>query len=334
MAFSPVCRRGIGAVLLCLLFPQLLISQPTVEPSQTSPEAGTSTPALMLDPSRRADLEKALAGRDYKTAETILVEEADRNPHSLRAANLLEFAGGVFFLDGAYIDSVLAWQRADAIAPLAEASRFTLAMALVKLRNPQGARLQLEKLANAQPGNPLYFYWLARLDYDSQKYADAISRLQRVTQIQPNMTRAYNLLGLCHDYQGQLNEAIAAFTRAVELNRTDPKPSPWPNLDMANSQIELNQLVGAEHNLQEAITYDPYLAQARYNLGRVFEKEGKYEEAVRALNAAAAIDPSYPEPHYLLGRIYQRLGRAELAKNEIQRFQELQKTAAPVTSSK
>jgi tetratricopeptide (TPR) repeat protein len=261
------------------------------------------------------------------------VEEANRDPQSMRAANLLEFAGGVFFLDGALLDCVAVSQRADGIAPLSDPARFTLAMALVKLRRPESARLQLEKLATVHPGNPLYLYWLARLDYDSHKYAEAIARLQRVTELDPKMTRAYNLLGLCYDYQGHLNDAIGAFSRAIELNHADAKPSPWPNLDMANSQIELNQLGEAERNLQEAITYDPHFPQARYNLGRVLEKEGKYEEAVRVLRDAVGLDQLYAEPHYLLGRIYQRLGQAELAKNEIQRYLYLKKMITPASSS-
>jgi tetratricopeptide (TPR) repeat protein len=281
---------------------------------------------LELDPQRYQELESALEKKDYKKAETILVEEAKRDPTSVRAANLLEFAGGIFFLDGEYLNSAIAWKKAEAIAPLDERSRFTLAMAYVKLDRRQWARSELKKLALAQPRNPLYLYWLARLDYDSQQYLEAIGSLRTVTELDPKMLRAYDLLGLCYDYLGRIEEAIMNFSRAVELNRLQSKPSPWPNLDMAISQMELNQLPQAESNLREAIGYDSQLPQARYQLGRVLEKQGKYQEAVQALNAAAGLDPAYPEPHYLLGRIYQKLAHNQLANAEVQRFQQLQKS--------
>lgn len=292
--------------------------------------------ALDLAPAVRDQLSNAVKQKDFKKAETILIEEANRDPKSPRRARLLEFAGGIFFLDGNYLNAAIAWEKAKAVAPLDEPSTFTLAMAYVKLHRPQWAARELQKLISEQPGNPLYLYWLARLDYDEQRYAEAIEKLIRVTQVDPQMARAYDLLGLCYDYLGRLQDAITNFTRSVQLNQAQTKPSPWPNLDMAICQIELNDLAGAEKNLREAIEYDPRLAQAQYNLGRLLDKQGKYQEAVKTLTAAVALDQQYPEPHYLLARIYQRLGELELAKTESARFQQLRttQTASPDGTSK
>ncbi len=327
--------RAFATMMLLWASPRLLLGAPQTLTGQQedSPRPRYDLSRLELPPLRRAELKTALEKRDYKRAEMILVEEAEQDPKSFRATNLLEFAGGVFFLDGEYLNSVIAWKKAEAIAPLDERTRFTLAMAYVKLNRQQLAWPELEELAAAHPGNPLYLYWLARLDYDGQRYLDAIGRLQKVVELDPKMMRAYDLLGLCYDYLGRLDEAIKNFSRAVELNRSQSTPSAWPRLDMAISQIELNQLAEAEKNLREAIGYDSHLPQARYQLGRVLEKQAKYQEAVQALIEAAALDPGYPEPHYLLGRIYQRLGQGPLATAEIQRFQQLQKSrpAPPAT---
>ena len=280
---------------------------------------------LDLNLEQRATLRAVLDKRDYKSAEKLLVAEIERDPKSFRAAGLLEFAGGIFFLDGEYLNAAIAWKKSEAIAPLAEPSRFTLAMAYVKLRRLDWARPELQKLAESSPQNALYAYWLARFDYDEQKYQEAIARLQKVTLIDPKMTRAYDLLGLCYDYIGRLQDAISSFNRAVQLNLLEVKPSPWPNLDMAIALLETNDLTGAEANLHEAIRYDSRLAKAHYQLGRVLEKQGKFTEAVDSLNTAASLDPSYPDPHYLLGRIYKRLGKNEVANAEVKKFQELQK---------
>ena len=142
------------------------------------------------------------------------------------------------------------------------------------------------------------------------------------------MVRAHDLLGLCYDYIGQFDQAITSFSRAVELNRVQAKPSPWPPLDMAVTQMELNQLANAEKGLQEAITYNPKLPQAQYQLGRVLYKEGKGEQAIQALKISAALDSGYPDPHYLLGRMYQKLGKNDLAKAEILEFQRLKQAAS------
>ena len=320
--------RILRIVAICCAFDSVTVAQDVKPQPQDSPPAHFDVSRLQLNPEQRSEIAAALEKRDYQQAETILVGEVEHDPKSLRAANLLEFAGGVFFLDGKYLNSVIAWKKAEAIAPLDERTRFTLAMAYIKLGRRDWAHPVLEKLASGVPANPMYAYWLARLDYDNQKYLEAIARLQKVIELDPKMTRAFDLVGLCYDYLGRVGDAITNFERAVELNREDRRPSPWPSLDMAIAQIEVNQLPEAEKYAREAIGYDSHLPQAHYQLGRILEKRGEYQEAIETLSSAASLDPKYPEPHYLLGRIYQRLGKRELANKEIQQFRALEQSRA------
>jgi tetratricopeptide (TPR) repeat protein len=307
---------------------QFLLATPARGAQEHNPLAANPSydlSQLQLTGELRAELSDALNRREYKRAESILVEEAERDPKSPRAAQLLVCAAGIFFLDGQYLNAAISWKKADAIVPLDDRSRFTLAMAYIKLDRRDWARQELEKLRAAQPQNPLYLYWLARLDYDAQNYAAAIKGLKEVIQLDPKMMRAYDTMGLCYDYLGQFDEAIRYYERAVALNRSERQPSPWPHLDLAMSLVYVNELPEAENSLREALRYDPKLAQARYQLGRVLEMQGKYQAAVPELKEAIQDDPAFPEPHYLLGRIYQRLGDLELAQNEIRLYQELKK---------
>src|SRR5438309_2001151 len=125
-------RFLIAAVWFCTLStPTALIAQTRHEVPGEFPEnqLGNDVSPPDLNSTRRAELDAALANKDYKQAESILVEEAEREPKSLESAHLLEFAGGIFFLDGQYENAAIAWKKAEAIAPLSERSRFTLAMA-------------------------------------------------------------------------------------------------------------------------------------------------------------------------------------------------------------
>ena len=313
----------------------LVVAAPAQEhnPLPASPSRDLSQ--LQLAAGLREELGEALNRREYKRAEAILVEEAERDPKSLRAAQLLVYAAGIFFLDGQYLNAAISWKKAEAVTPLDDASRFTLAMAYIKLDRRDWARQELEKLRAGQPQNPLYLYWLARLDYDAQNYAAAIKGLKEVIELDPKMMRAYDTLGLCYDYLGQFDEAIRYYHSAVALNRSERQPSPWPLLNLAMSLISVNRLPDAENSLREALRYDPKLPQARYQLGRVLEMQGEYQAAVLELKEAIQNDPAFPEPHYLLGRIYQRLGEHELAQTEIRLYQELKKAreGAPANGS-
>lgn len=280
---------------------------------------------LQLDAKLREELEGAMGRHDYASAEKILVSEAERDPKSVRGAKLLSLAGGVFFLDGKYVNSAIAWKKADAIAPLDERSRFTLAMAYVKLNRRDWARAELEKLIVSVPEKPLYLYWLARLDYDAQSYTAAVARLQKVIEMDPKMMRAYDTLGLCYEYLGKPEEAITSYNQAVDLNRMQLKPSPWPHVDLALSLIGINRLEDAKKNLDEALRYDAKLPQAQYQLGRVLEMQGKFDTALEALTKASELDQQYPDPHLALGRLYHRLGNRQRAESEIARFKQLKK---------
>jgi Flp pilus assembly protein TadD len=321
------------SLLACL--PLLLSAQDRATPQENPGRGGVSPDLsdLQLSDVHRLELEDAFKRRDYKRAESILVDEAESDPKSIQTARLLVMAGGIFFLDGEFRNSVIAWKKAEAIAPLDDRSRFTLAMAYVKLNRRDWARQELEKLAAAQPQDPLYHYWLARLDYDAQNYAAAITRLQEVVGLDPKMMRAYETLGLCYDYLGKFEEAVKSYDRAVELNHLQSEPSPWPHVDRAISLISLNQLVEAEKDLRDALAYDARLPQAHYQLGRVLEMRGAYQAAVQSLNRAIILEPTYPEPHYLLGRIYHRLGEDQLSRKEIAQFQALKKASEALPAS-
>jgi tetratricopeptide (TPR) repeat protein len=277
-------------------------------------------------------VESASNRRDYKRAETILLEETNRDPKSARTAKLYTLMGHILFLDGQYLNAAIAWKKAEAIASLDDQSRFSLAMAYLRLNRPDWGRDELQRLSQDDPHNPLYLYWLAKLDYDARVYTTAISRLRRVIELDPHMMRAYNNLGLCYDALGQFDEAIQSFTRAIELNRGQKQPSAWPPLNLAVSLISLNRLDEAVARLHEALSYNPQFPQAQYELGLVLEKERKFEEAIAPLQRAIELDASYAEPHYTLGRIYQRQGKREAAQEQIEEFKKLRKESSPLQS--
>src|SRR5439155_10149219 len=205
----------------------LIAQQPSPDARAERPSVSTAEAALA--PLVRAHVEQAIRTRDYLKAEQILVHEIDRNP---RSPNLLTLAAGVFFLDGKFLNAATALKKAEAVAPLDDRSRFTLAMSYIALDRRDWARPELEKLAQKNADSPLYLYWLARLDYDAQQYTAAIQKLERVITIDPHYMKAYDNLGLCYEAAGRLDDAVATYQRAVDLNRQGRPVSPWPPLNL------------------------------------------------------------------------------------------------------
>jgi tetratricopeptide (TPR) repeat protein len=261
---------------------------------------------LPLEPALRVAIQQALKDRDYQRAETILVDEIDKNPKS---PQLLTFLGSLFFLDGKYLDAAIGMKKADAIEPLDDRDRFTLALSYILLNRRDWARPELEKLARANPDEPLYPYRLGRLGYDAMQFKAA----------------AANLLGLTYEALAQYDDAIRIYQQALDLNRRQLVPSPWPPLNLGTLLIKLERLKEAESCLQESLRYEPRFPKAHLQMGVLLGKEKKDDEAIRELGLATQFGPTDPEPHYILGKIYQRTGDKAKAAAEWETFQKLKK---------
>ncbi|PYX68235.1 MAG: hypothetical protein DMG78_25735 [Acidobacteria bacterium] len=59
-------------------------------------------------------------------------------------------------------------------------------------------------------------------------------------------------------------------------------------------------------------------------MGKVLEKKGEFELAIRSLQRAASMDPNNPTTHHLLGQAYRDMGRKEEAERELQLAEQLQ----------
>lgn len=263
-----------------------------------------------LPPEQRDELARSLAAKDYTRMENILDQPVAAAATPAGVSELRALTGAVEFLHGRMQRAAMFFRQADTLAPLADTDRFTWAMALVNLGDAKEARDQLTRLSDSHPEQPLYLYWLARIDYDQRLYADAVAKLKRVIGQDPAFARAYDNLGLALDMLGQPEEAREALLKAVDLNRKLPAPSAWPPHDLASLLLRLQQPKEAEDALREALRYDPEFTMAHYHLARTLEAEGLDSEAMDEYRAASGHDPVVVEAFYSLGLLYRRHNRA------------------------
>lgn len=311
-----------GVILLFLCTSVVSGQQLRLEDIPSSGLSPASVSALPLGDTERAALQDAVKSRDYPRAETLLAKEIERRPKS---PELLTVLGRILFLDGKYLNCAIALKKAEAVSPLGDRDRFTLALSYIILKHPDWARPELEKLARSNPRDPLYPYWLGRLDYDLMQYKTAAAQLRKALDLDPMFMKAYDNLGLTYEGLGQYDDAIRIYQQAVTLNRQQKLPSPWPPLNLGTLLVKLGRRPEAESCLQEALRYDPKFPKAHYQLGLLLEKQNKDDEAIRELTLATDSDPTYPEPYYVLGRMYERRGEKEKADAAWAAFRKLKK---------
>ena len=275
---------------------------------------------LPLDSTTRQEIQAAIKSHNYASAEAVLVKAADQHP---KVPQIYDYLGRIFFVDGKYLNAAIALKKSEALQPLEEKDRFTLAMAYISLQHPAWARPELEELAEANPRNPLYKYWQGRLEYDGQNVPAAIAKFKNAIAMDPGFMKAYDNLGLCLEALGKNDAAIEQYQNAVRLNRDNNLRSPWPPMNLGALLTKLDRLEEAEPLFRESLQFDADFAQSHYQLGALLQKQNKIPAAVEELKRAAALDPAYSDPHYALARLYRRAGKMDQAQHELQIFQDL-----------
>ena len=112
-----------------------------------------------------------------------------------------------------------------------------------------------------------------------------------------NDATALNIMGVTHQGQGNLEEAIEAYSKALAI-----KP------DYADVYYNMGNALQDQGNLEEAIeaygkalAIKPDYAIAYYNMGVTLQDQGNLEEAIEAYSKALAIKPDYADAYNNMG---------------------------------
>jgi Flp pilus assembly protein TadD len=123
-------------------------------------------------------------------------------------------------------------------------ARFPLAVALFEMKKPEEARREFEAVRREAGDHPNISYYLGRLDLDELHYESAIWNLNQAIAQPPFPDTAY-YLGFAYFKQGDL--------------------------------------AAAEKWLKEAARLNPHDARVQYQLGLVYSKQGRDQEAKQAI---------------------------------------------------
>ena len=197
-------------------------------------------------------------------------------------------------------------------------ARFPLAVALFEMHQSEEARQELEAIRHEMGDHPNVLYYLGRLDLDEQKFAGAISNLSKAAAEPPFPDTAY-YLGFAYFKQGDL---AAAEKWLLEAARLTPQDSRVPY------QLGLvYRKQGRQEEASKAMALSGELRRRKDNdtalKGECAEKldKGPREEA-RTI-CEQLYDPDNAEKLTALGTIYGQHGDAEDALKPLQRAAEL-----------
>lgn len=207
------------------------------------------------------------------------------------------------------------------------------------------ARDTLLRIPQTSPLAPVAAFKLALADNTTDHLEEARLKLTQLVQDNPDQLLPVRVLGntlaALKDWKG----ALAAYNKAIELNKAHNKKDDWSLLFLRavtyhemddwpraksdlktalalvpNEPLVLNflgysmaerreELAEAERMLRHAVELDPHDAAIRDSLGWVRVEQGDLKEGTALLEQAAEQTPEDPEVNYHLGEAYWRAGR-------------------------
>jgi Flp pilus assembly protein TadD len=129
------------------------------------------------------------------------------------------------------------------------------------------------------------------------QFDEAIENFRKAIQINPNNPEAQNNLGHALAAKGRFDEAIENFRQAIQID-----PNYCEALD--NLGITLagdGRFDEAIENYRQAIQLNPNSSEALNNLGVALDAEGRFDEAIENFRKAIQINPNFSEAQNNLG---------------------------------
>jgi tetratricopeptide (TPR) repeat protein len=134
----------------------------------------------------------------------------------------------------------------------------------------------------------------------------AIAQYTEATQVNPRHPNAWYRLGVIYAQTRQFPQAIDAWQHYVRA--TNGAAAAYGNLGYC---YELSgDRASAEEAFQTGVQRDPKNVQCRVNYGLMLARSGRENEALQQLSAV--LKPA--QAHYNLGSVYEQQGRKEMAK--------------------
>jgi len=123
------------------------------------------------------------------------------------------------------------------------------------------------------------------------KLPQAIADFTKAIEINPTYTNAYINRGFMYNKQGDFNLAILDYSRAIEINPRLPEAL----IDRGNVFLKLGNTQQALSDFQNAVTLtpdNPYFADTYFDLGYIYYKQGNFIQAVSNYSKVIRINPN------------------------------------------
>ncbi len=188
--------------------------------------------------------------------------------------------------------------------PKMSQARLMLGTSYAELGRKPEAKAQFDMVLKDDPQSIQALIGMANILIDEGKSQEVIALCKRTLSLDERNPQAHTLLGEVHAGLGKPAEALPYFEKALEIQ---PKLT-QNRLNLAVCLVEVEQYDRAEGLLKDIVDDFPRFPLAHFNLGLLYEEQGRPEDARSAYEAEVSAYPGDFRARFNLGKILFRLG--------------------------
>jgi Tfp pilus assembly protein PilF len=240
------------------------------------------------------------------------------------AAPVYALLAEVYETSGHIENAIPAMRLAIRRDPQSESYRFRYGLLLTNALAPAAAVIRLEEALKIFPNSPRLWFALGMAQFKQSKNDDAVKAFTRALDLDPKFAPALAYLGLTYEELGQYDEALKFYDQALGVD----DQMAVANYLAGSALLKQNTAdpTRLENYLARAIKLDPAYAEARLALAKLYMRSNRFEEAATELERVRKLSPDLAETYYQLGRVYGRLKRQAEAQEALATFKRLSET--------
>jgi tetratricopeptide (TPR) repeat protein len=146
----------------------------------------------------------------------------------------------------------------------------------------------------------------------------ALEQFAYIGQKNPRFPSVHLYTARIYSNNGDQEKALKELTTELELFPKDTAA----RVEMGELLLKMGKSDKALELLIQAEKEAPNVPIVHYTLAKAYRAKSQNGEAIKAAQRNLELDPDSAEGHYLLGQLYQETGQAELARREMEVFQE------------
>jgi tetratricopeptide (TPR) repeat protein len=193
------------------------------------------------------------------------------------------------------------------------------------MRSHQTDRLPgfMQRLQGTAPDSPV-IYLLAGEQYDRLGQTDkAIDEFLKAEADAPSMPMVHFALGYFYWEQHHMDKAAEQFQAEAGLKDGEVSQAKAYLGDIALSD---GKDVAAERMLRESLAIDSMVRIAQYDLGVICAQAMKPSEAIQHFESAVTLDPQMADAYYQLARVYGKLGKRDQQRALLAQVKQIHET--------